>query len=138
MYTKIERIGQIGAPLKYALETIPFRKNGIISSTELIKYLSDFYNGEISKNDLLVIVFSIDAKKKGIINYEQLQLFLNTYCNTFSEKLELQIITCNLSKYNYSDSEPYFNKIEKEKGKIKNRSTIKKNMPSVISNNGQI
>ena len=129
----IERIGQIGAPLKYALETIPFRKNGIISSSELIKYLNDFYNGEISKNDLLVIVFSIDAKKKGIINYEQLQSFLNSYCNTFSEKLELQIITCNLCKYNYSDSESYFNKREKElKGKIKNRSKINKNLHKEI------
>ena len=129
----IERIGQIGAPLKYALQTIPFRKNGIISSSELIKYLNDFYNEEISKNDLLVIVFSIDSKKKGIINYEQLQSFLNIYCNIFSEKLELQIITCNLCKYNYSDSESYFNKREKElKGKIKNRNKINKNLHKEI------
>jgi len=129
----IQRIEQIGAPLKYSLETIPFRKSGIIPSSELIKYLNDFYNGEISKNDLLVIVFSIDAKKKGIINYDQMQSFLNTYCNSFSEKIELQIITCNLCKYNYSDSEEYFNKREKElKGKIKNRSKINKNLHKEI------
>ena len=129
----IQRIEEIGAPLKYSLETIPFRKNGIIPSSEIIACLNGFYNGAISKNDLLVIVFSIDVEKKGIVNYEQLQSFLYKYCNVFSEIIELQIITCNLCKNNYSNSEEYFDDREKKlKGKIKNRNIINKNLHKEI------
>ena len=111
----INNINKIGAPLKYSFEIIPFRKNGIIPSSELIRYLNEFYNGSISKNDLLFIVFFIDKEKVGIINYEKIQLFLNDYCKTNSIKLELQIIVCNLCKYNYYNAETYFNKKEIKK-----------------------
>ena len=105
----IKKIKYLGAPLKYALEIIPFRRNGIISSSELIIYLNDFYNGSISKNELINIVFFIDINRAGIISYEQLQLFLNNYYREFSLKIELQIIVCNIFKDNYNNAESYFN-----------------------------
>ena len=54
------------------------------------------------------IVFFLDNKKIGIISYEQIQSFINLYLNKFSFKLELQIIVCNMYKYNYINAENYF------------------------------
>ena len=110
----LEHIQNKAAPIKYAFEIIPFKRNGLIPSSELIRYLCKFYGDSIPKNDLVNIVLFIDNKKKGIIRYEQIQKFINKYCLTFSELLELQIIACNISKYNYIDTESYFkqNKFE--------------------------
>ena len=103
---------KLGAPLKYAFEIIPFRKNGLIPSSELIKYLCKFYGNTIQKSDLINIVFFIDKKRKGIISYEQIQKFLNKYCGNYSNILELQIISCNIYKYNFPNAESYFNQNE--------------------------
>ena len=128
----IQYIENLGPPLKYALEIIPFRSNGIIPSSELIKYLYDFYNGSISKNYLMYIVFLIDIKKRGIINYEQIQLFLNKYCKEFSIKLEIQIIACNICKTNKFNAENYFNKF---KNIIKNNNLINQQEHNIILHN---
>ena len=104
----IKSIEKKGAPLNYSLDKIPFRKSGLISSVELIKYLCEFYNGSIEKSELMNIVFFLDNKKIGIISYEQIQSFINLYLNKFSFKLELQIIVCNMYKYNYINAENYF------------------------------
>ena len=130
----INKIGNLGAPLNYAIEIIPFRKNGIIPSSELIKYLNDFYNGSLLKNDLINIVFFIDTKKIGIINYEQIQLFLNKYCDIFSYKLELQIIVCNICKENYFNAESYFNE-DKFEDIIKNKNIINKKQHNLLLQN---
>ncbi len=127
----INKIEELGAPLNYSLEIIPFRRNGIIPSSELIKYLNDFYNGSILKNDLITIVFFIDTKKIDIINYEQLQLFLNKYCNIFSFKLELQIIVCNLCKDNYFNAESYFDR-NKFRDIIGNKNIINKKQHNIL------
>ena len=127
----LHKIKGVGAPINYAIEIIPFRSNGIISSSELINYLYNFYNGSISRNDLMNIVFFIDVRKIGLINYEQLQLFLNKYCKIFSFDLELKIIDCNICKDNYFDAEKYF--IDKFKDKLE--STINRKDHDMILKN---
>ena len=134
----LNTIEEFGAPIKYALEIIPFRSNGIIPTSELIKYLNKFYNGSISKNDLMNIVFFIDERKIGIINYELIQLFINKYCKDFSLKLEIQIIACNICKVNFYNGEKYFNSILKdkiEKYKIINKSKHNLLLNKICSNN---
>ena len=126
-------IQKIGAPIKYAFEIIPFRINGIIPSSELIKYLDKFYGNNVTKNDLINIVFFIDEKKKGITSYEQIQKFLNKQCKIFSELLELQIIACNINKYNFINSENYFNQ-KKIKSIIKDEKSINKEVNNLILN----
>ena len=129
----IKKVEQVGAPINYAIEILPFRSNGIIPSSELIKYLSIFYNESISKNDLMNIVFFIDERKIGVVNYEQIQLFLNKYCKIYSIKLELQIIACNICKENYFDPEKYFN--NKYKDEIENNNIINKNKHNLLLKN---
>ena len=129
----LNNIQKIGAPIKYAFEIIPFRKNGLIPSSELIKYLNKFYGENLPKSDLINIVFFIDNKKNGIINYEQIQKFLNKYCKIFSELLELQIIACNINKYNFINSESYFNQ-KKIKNIIKNEKLVNKEEHNIILN----
>ena len=130
----IKYIKKIGAPLKYAFEIIPFRKNGLIPSSELIKYLSKFYGERIPKNDLINIVFFIDKKKKGIISYEQIQIFLNKYCKDYSDLIELQVIACNIYKYNYNNAEEFFNQNKFEKI-IENEDSINKKQHNLILKN---
>ena len=129
----LNNIQKIGAPIKYAFEIIPFRKNGLIPTSELIKYLNKFYGDNLPKSDLIDIVFFIDNKKNEIINYEQIQKFLNQYCKIFSELLELQIIACNINKYNFINSESYFNQ-RKIKNIIKNEKMINKDEHNIILN----
>ena len=128
----IKKIQYLGAPLKYAFEIIPFRKNGIISTSELIIYLKDFYNETISRNDLINIAFFIDIKRIGIINYEQIQKFLNKYYKTFSLKIEIQIIVNNISKENYNNSKSYFK--TKFSDIIEKKSLIDLNLHNILLN----
>ena len=130
----IKYIKKIGAPIKYAFEIIPFRINGLIPSSELIKYFSKFYGDKISKNDLINIVFFIDKNKKGIISYEQLQNFLNKYCKDYSNLIELQIISCNIYKYNYSNAE-YFFEQNKYGRIIENDNVINKKQHNLLLKN---
>ena len=51
----VEYIENNFSPLKYAFEIIPFRRNGMISSTELILYLQNFYKN-IPRNELMKII----------------------------------------------------------------------------------
>ena len=130
----LKNISKVGAPLKYAFEIIPFRINGLIPSSELIKYLCKFYGDNIQKNDLMNIIFFIDSKKKGIVSYDQIQQFLNKYCKIFSELIELQIISCNISKYNFSNAEKYFNN-NKIKNVINDEKSVKEEEHNLILNN---
>ena len=80
------------------------------------------------------IIFFIDSKKKGIVSYDQIQQFLNKYCKIFSELIELQIISCNISKYNFSNAEKYFNN-NKIKNVINDEKSVKEEEHNLILNN---
>ena len=50
----------------------------MISSTELILYLQNFYKN-IPKNKLMMIINQLDTNKCGYINYNQIQMFLYNF-----------------------------------------------------------
>ena len=106
----IETIELNGSPIKYAFECIPFRKSGIITSSELMKYLQLFYGGSISKNDLMYIIKYLDSNKAGFINYNEIQMFLYNFSKNykFSTNIELKLIACNIYKKKYSSASEYF------------------------------
>ena len=111
-------IEQNGPPLKYSFEKLPFRLNGLISCSELSMNINIFYNNSIPLKKLKKLISCIDENKTGIVDYIQLQLFLNNYCNennNFSSLLEIEIITCNIYKKNYINSKKYFKKFKKVK-----------------------
>ena len=127
----VTKLEENGPPLKYSFEKIPFRGNGFVSCAEIIKYINNFYNNSIPKKELMKIISCIDEDQIGVVNYSQLQLFLYNYSNieTFSGLLEIQIISSNLYKKNYTKSEKYFKKF-----KIKNDQEInKKEHNSILS-----
>ena len=119
-----------GPPLKYCLEKIPFRCNGMISSSELLKYFDNFYNSSIPKKELMNIISCIDDEKSGVFDYIKLQTFLNNYSNKndFSALLEIEIIASNLYKRNYINSKKYFKKFKS----VKNYNEIKKKQHNTL------
>ena len=123
----IETIELNASPIKYAFECIPFRKSGLITSSELMKYLELFYGESISKNDLMFIIKYLDSNKAGFINYNQIQMFLYNFSknNKFSINIELKLITCNLYKKKYSSANEYFMN-DDFKGVVKNYQKITK------------
>ena len=98
----VKKIEDNYPPFRYAFESIPFRTNGLISSTELIYIMNLFYNNSIPKKVLIDIIFCLDDKKEGIINFSQLQFFLNNFSekNNFSPLLEIEIIAIKLFSKN--------------------------------------
>ena len=126
----ITTIEQNGPPIKYSFEKLPFRGNGLVSCAEIINYIDIFYNNSIPKKDLIKIISCIDEDKIGVVNYSQLQIFLNNYSNvgSFSGLLEIQIIASNLYKKNYIKSERYF----KQMKKIDNIKEINKKKHNII------
>ena len=109
---------QNGPPLKYSFEKIPFRLNGLVSCSELSKSINIFYNNSIPLKKLKELIACIDENKTGVVDYIQLQLFLNNYCNKnsdFSSLLEIEIIACNIYKQNFTNSKKYFKKLKKVK-----------------------
>ena len=128
----VTKIEQNGPPLQYSFEKIPFRCSGFISTSELLKYIDNFYNNSIPKKDLKTIISSIDEDKIGVINYSQLQIFLNNYSNKnhFSGLLEIQIIACNIYKHNFTKSKQYFKKF---KNKINAQQIDKKQHNIILS-----
>ena len=129
----IEYIITSAAPIKYAFEILPFRKTGLIPSSELIKYLCQFYGDTIQKSDLINIVFFIDKKKRGIIGYGEIQKFINKYTKKFSYLIELQVIVCNICKFNFNNAESYFNQ-EKFKNIMTNRTSIGLKQHNILLN----
>ena len=128
----IENIEENGPPLKYSFEKIPFLSCGYISCAEIVKCIDNFYNHSLPKKELMTIISCIDINKTGIIDYIQLQMFLNNFSNKekFSPSLEIQIIAANLYKKNYIKSEKYFKKYKK----LKNKKIKKKQHNSLLSN----
>jgi hypothetical protein len=123
----INTIETFTSPLKYAFESIPFRRSGMITSSELMKYLQIFYGGNISKKDLMVIIKYIDMNKLGFTNYNQMQMFLYNFSKKcqFSINLELKLITSNIYKKKYMSANEYFMS-DKFKGVVKNYQKITK------------
>ena len=129
----IETIELYASPIKYAFESIPFRRSGMITSSELLKYLQNFYGGCIAKNDLIYIIKNIDVNKVGFTNYNQIQMFLYNYSKkfTFSINIELKIITCNICKKKYNSANEYFMS-DKFKGIVKNYQKITKKQHATL------
>ena len=127
----IENIEENGPPLKYSFETIPFLPDGYISCAEIVKSIDDFYNQSIPKKELMTIISCIDTNKAGIIDYTQLQIFLNNFSTKekFSALLEIEIIASNLYQKNYIKSEKYF----KKNKKLKHKAITKKLHNSLLS-----
>ena len=123
----IEEIESYASPIKFAFESIPFRRSGLIASSELIKYLQIFYGGSVSKNDLIYIIKNLDINKVGFINYNQLQMFLYNFSkkNKYSINIELKLITCNIYKKKYKSGDEYFMNNE-FKGIVQNYQRITK------------
>ena len=127
----IENIEENGPPLKYSFEKIPFLSDGYISCAEIVNCIDNFYNHSIPKKELMTIISCIDINKTGIIDYTQLQIFLNNFSNKekFSPLLEIEIIATNLYKKNYIKSEKYFKKHKK----LKHKEIKKKQHNSLLS-----
>ena len=127
----IENIEQNGPPLKYSFEKIPFLTDGYISCVEIVNCIDNFYNHSIPKKELMTIISCIDINKTGIIDYTQLQIFLNNFSDKekFSPLLEIEIIATNLYKKNYIKSEKYFKKSKK----LKHKEIKKKHHNSLLS-----
>ena len=109
----VEHIENNYPPMKYAFEAIPFRRTGLISSTELIIYLQSYYRN-IPKNDLMKIIKHLDNNKIGYINYSQIQMFLYDFSiiYKYSLNIELKIISSNISKKGILNADEYFMKDE--------------------------
>ena len=131
----VEYIENNYPPFKYAFEIIPFRRSGIISSSELIIYLENFYKN-IPKNYLMKIVKNLDIDKIGYITYSQIQMFLYnySYVEKFSINIELKLIASNISKTDVLNGDEYFMKDE-FKGIIKRYQKIGKKEHNEIFNN---
>ena len=136
----VKKIEDNYPPFRYAFESIPFRTNGLISSTELIYIMNLFYNNSIPKKVLIDIIFCLDDKKEGIINFSQLQFFLNNFSekNNFSPLLEIEIIAIKLFSKNFFNAMKYFKKFKKIENykeiKINNHKKILKNLCSNSKN----
>ena len=140
----IKKIEEENPPLKYAFECIPFRCNGLISSTELLYILNSFYKNSISKKILVDIISCIDEEKEGFISFTQLQLFLNNFSeeNNFSPILELEIIATKLYSKNITNVTKYFKKNKNIKNmkeiRLNEHKKILKNLCSNTNNNGNL
>ena len=125
-----------GPPLKYALEKIPFNRNGLLTINEIENTLTQFYNGILSKKQIKIIVFDIDINKKGIINYLQLESFLYEYSNDnfnkFSSILEIEFLSSNIIKLGFKNSDDYFSKFSNS---IENNYNISKEEHNKILSN---
>ena len=128
-HKNIPNLIEIGAPINFAFENLPFRKSGIIPSAELINHLYHFYNGAFNKNDLNLIVNYLDEQKNGLIEYKHLQIFLNQNYRIFSPSLELQVVACNIFK-KYKNCNDFFDKIKMDKIDKETHLTLLKNMCS--------
>jgi hypothetical protein len=131
----VEYIENNSPPLKYAFEVIPFRKNGMLSSSEIIIYLQDFYKN-IPKNELMKIVKHLDSNRYGYINYNQIQMFLYDYSvlDKYSLNIELKLIASNISKTGVLNADEYFMKDE-FKNFIKKYEKIGKKEHNILFNN---
>ena len=52
-----------GPPLKYALEKIPFNRNGLLTINEIENTLTQFYNGILTNRQISNIAFDIDTNQ---------------------------------------------------------------------------
>ena len=122
-------------PMKYAFEIIPFRRNGMISSTELILYFEKLYK-DIPKTDLMKIIKYLDTNKCGFINYNQIQMFLYNFSDffKFSINIELKLIASNIIKKGMLNANEYLMKDE-FKDLIKNYGKIGKKEHGILFNN---
>ena len=131
----VEYIENNSPPLKYAFEVIPFRKIGMLSSSEIIIYLQEFYKN-IPKSELMKIVKHLDSNRYGYINYNQIQMFLYDYSilDKYSLNIELKLIASNISKTGVLNADEYFMKDE-FKGLIKKYEKIGKKEHNILFNN---
>ena len=129
----VNTIEQNSSPIKYAFESIPFRRNGLITSSELVKYFQIFYGNSIAKTDLMIIIKYIDFNKVGYINYNQIQMFLYDFSkkNQFSIDIELKIVTVNINKKKFSSASEYFMS-DKFKEIVKNYQKITKKQHAIL------
>ena len=136
----VKKIEENYPPLKYAFESIPFRTNGLISSTELFYTLNSFYNNSIPKKLLQDIIFCLDEKKEGIISFSDLQVYLNNFSeeNDFSPLLEIEIISSKLYAKNITNVMKYFKKNKSIENfneiKLNDHKKILKNLCSNLKN----
>ena len=130
----VEYIENNFPPMKYAFEIIPFRRNGMISSTELILYLQNFYKN-IPKNKLMMIINQLDTNKYGYINYNQIQMFLYNFSSfaKYSLNIELKLISSNICKTGVLSADEYFMK-DKFKNIIKKYEKIGKKEHNILFN----
>ena len=129
----VENIEFFSSPIKYAFESIPFRRNGMISSSELMKYLQNFYGNGIAKSDLMYLIKNMDNNKVGFINYNQIQMFLYNFSIKFrfSINIELKLVACNIYKKGFSLANEYFMS-DKFIGVVKNYQTITKKQHTIL------
>ena len=134
MQKLVEYIENNSPPIKYAFEIIPFRRNGMLSSAEIIIYLQDFYKN-IPKNELMKIIKILDSNKYGYVNYNQIQMFLYNFSSVekFSLNIELKLIASNISKTGILNAEEYFMK-DKFKNLIKKYEKIGKKEHNILFN----
>ena len=131
----IKDLEKNGPAIKYAFEKIPFSRNGYLTINEIKNTLNEFYNGILTKENLMIIISELDEKKTGMINYLQLEIFIYEYStdikNKFSSKLEMEFISSNIIKENYNNANDYFSQT-KFKTQIKNPYTITRNEHNII------
>ena len=103
------------SPIKYALEKIPFSRNGILTINEIKNTLEQFYNGLLTKKHISYLAYYIDINKNGMVNYYQLETFLYDYSqgNSFSLILEIECISSNIIKLGFKNADDYFSQFEK-------------------------
>ena len=130
----VDYIENNSPPMKYAFEIIPFRRNGMIASTEMLIYLQNFYKN-IPKNDLMKIIKHLDTYKLGYIDYTQIQMFLYNFSSSdkFSINIELKLIASNISKTGVINASEYFMKDE-FKDLIKSYDKISKKEHNILFN----
>ena len=131
----IKNLEQNGAAIKYAFEKIPFSRNGYLTINEIKNTLNEFYNGILTKENLMAIISNLDEKKTGMINYLQLEIFIYEYStdnkNKFSSILEMEFISSNIIKEYYKNAKDYFSQ-SKFKIQIKNQDAITRNEHNII------
>ena len=128
-----------GASLKYALEKIPFSRNGVLTINEIKNTLEQFYNGILTKRQISNIAFDIDTNQNGMINYLQLETFLYEYSpenisNKFSAILEIEYIASNIIKLGFKNADDYFSQ-SKFENLIKNTFNVSNEEHDIILSN---
>lgn len=111
------------SPLKTCFEIIEYNPNGLVIF-ELIKIFEKYYP-RVAKQILIEMLRSIDAEKKGVIQYKNINIFLIKYSKNFKfstdlffKELASIIDKTNLTTFEYFLKEANFANISQINDKI--------------------